>query len=215
MSQLCTCVWASYVALVVKNPPANAGDARDVGSIPGSGKSLGGGNGTTLQYFCQENFMGRGAWQATVHGATKSWIQLSTYAHMCTCVCILFQVLFHYRLLHAIEYSSLCYTVGPSYLFYIWSEVLVAQLCPTLWFPMGCSLSGSYAHGTLQAKILQWVAIPFSKRSSWPRNQTLVSCIAGRFFTVWATRYIYSSGYSETSFIKALLTFYEGSTFMI
>jgi len=54
---------------VVKNPPANAGDA---GSIPGSGRSPGGGNGNPLQYSCLENSMDRGAWQATVHGVTKS-----------------------------------------------------------------------------------------------------------------------------------------------
>ena len=46
---------------VVKNPPANAGDARDAGSIPGLGRSLGGGNGNTLQYSCLENLMDRGA----------------------------------------------------------------------------------------------------------------------------------------------------------
>ena len=66
---------------MVKNPPANAGDARDVGSIPGSGRSLGGGNDTTLQYSCLENSMGRGAWQATVHGATKSWMTECLSAH--------------------------------------------------------------------------------------------------------------------------------------
>ena len=54
-------VQASQVVLVVKNPPANAGDVRDVGSIPGSGRSLGGGNGNPLQYFCMENPMDRGA----------------------------------------------------------------------------------------------------------------------------------------------------------
>ena len=74
MSQLCTCVWASYVALVVKNPPANAGDARDVGSIPGLGRSPGEGNGNPLQYFCLEIPMDRGAWWTTVHEVTKSWI---------------------------------------------------------------------------------------------------------------------------------------------
>ena len=58
---------------VVKNPPANAGDA---GSIPGSGRSPGGGNGNPLQYSCLENSMDRGAWQATVHGVTKSQTQL-------------------------------------------------------------------------------------------------------------------------------------------
>jgi len=60
------------VALVVKNPPANAGDARDVGSIPGSGRSPGGGHGNLLQYSCLKNPMDRGAWQATVHGAAES-----------------------------------------------------------------------------------------------------------------------------------------------
>ena len=70
-------LWILKVALVVKNPPASAGDARDVGSIPGSGRSPGGGHGNPLQYSCLENPMGRGTWWATVHGVTKSWTQLS------------------------------------------------------------------------------------------------------------------------------------------
>ena len=53
---------------------------------------------------------------------------------------------------------------------------------------MDCSLPGSSVHGILQARILEWVAIPFSRGSSWPRDWTWVSCIAGRFFTIWATR---------------------------
>ena len=57
---------------MVKNPPANAGDTRDVGSIPGLGKSPAGGHGKPLQYSCLENSMDRGAWQATVHGVEKS-----------------------------------------------------------------------------------------------------------------------------------------------
>ena len=63
----------SQVILVVKNLPANAGDVRDVGLIPGSGRSPGGGNGNPLQYSCLEDSMDRGAWQAAVHGVTKSW----------------------------------------------------------------------------------------------------------------------------------------------
>ena len=59
--------------LVVKNPPANAGDKRDKVSFPGSGRSFGEGNGNPLQYSCLENFMDRGAWQATVPGAAESW----------------------------------------------------------------------------------------------------------------------------------------------
>ena len=65
-------VWASQVVLVVKNLPANAGDARDLGLIPGLGKTLGGGNGNPLQYSCLENPMDRGAWWAAVHGVAKS-----------------------------------------------------------------------------------------------------------------------------------------------
>ena len=53
--------WASWVGLVVKNPPANAGDVRDVGSVPGSGRSPGGGHGKPLQRSCLENPMDRGA----------------------------------------------------------------------------------------------------------------------------------------------------------
>ena len=61
------------VSLVVKNPPANAGDARDVGLIPGSGRSPGGGNGSPLLNSCLENSMDRGAWWDTVHGTAKSY----------------------------------------------------------------------------------------------------------------------------------------------
>ena len=68
--------WASQVALVVKILPANTGD---VGSIPGSGRPPGAGNGTLVQYSFLEEFMGRGAWQATVHGACKSQTQPSKW----------------------------------------------------------------------------------------------------------------------------------------
>ena len=57
---------------MVKNPPANAGDVRDMGSIPGSGRSPGGGHGNSLQYSCLEIPMDREAWQATVHGVSES-----------------------------------------------------------------------------------------------------------------------------------------------
>ena len=60
------------MALVVKNPPANAADAREAGSIPGSGRSTGVRNGSPLQYSCLEISVGRGVWWATVHGATKN-----------------------------------------------------------------------------------------------------------------------------------------------
>ena len=66
--------------LVVKNPPANAGDVGDADPIPGSGRSPAGGSGNPLQYFCLENSMDRGALQATVCGAAKSWARLGSYA---------------------------------------------------------------------------------------------------------------------------------------
>ena len=60
------------MAPVVKNPPANAGDIRDPGSSPGSGRPPGGGHGDSLEYSCLENPMDPGAWRATVHGVTES-----------------------------------------------------------------------------------------------------------------------------------------------
>ena len=60
---------------MVKNPAASAGDVRDVDSIPGSGRFLGGGHGNLLQFSCLENLMDRGAWQPVVHRVTKSWTE--------------------------------------------------------------------------------------------------------------------------------------------
>ena len=65
--------------------------------------------------------------------------------------------------------------------------ICVAQLCLTLCNPMDCRPPGCSIHGILQTRILEWVAILFSREFSWPRDWTWVSCIAGRFFTVWAT----------------------------
>ena len=76
-------------------------------------------------------------------------------------------------------------------------KVLVAQLCVTLWDPMDCNLPGSSVHGILQARILEWVAMPSSRGSSWPRDWTQVCCIAGGVFTVWATREAQFSLYNQ------------------
>ena len=64
------------MVLVAKNAPANAGDLRDMGLIPGLGRSPGGGHGNSLQFSCLENPMDRGAWRATVHRVAQSWIRL-------------------------------------------------------------------------------------------------------------------------------------------
>ena len=71
-------IWGFPGGIVLKNPPAKVGDTRDSSSIPGLGRSPGGGNGNPLQYSFLENPMDRGAWRATVHGVTKSGTWLST-----------------------------------------------------------------------------------------------------------------------------------------
>ena len=68
------------------------------------------------------------------------------------------------------------------------SESEVTLSCPTLWDPMDCSLLGFSVHGIFQARVLEWVAISFSRGSSQTRDWTQVSCIVGRRFTLWATR---------------------------
>ena len=73
------------VALMVKDPPANAGAVREAGLIPESGRTPGGGHGHPLQYSCLENPMDRGAWQATVCGAAKNWTRPKQFiTHACT-----------------------------------------------------------------------------------------------------------------------------------
>ena len=94
------------------------------------------------------------------------------------------------------------WTSGNSWFTYCWSlawrilsiillacesESEVVQSCPTLCDPMHGSLPGSSVHGIFQARILEWAAIPWSRGSSQPRDQTRVSCIADRRFTFWAT----------------------------
>ena len=85
-------------------------------------------------------------------------------------------------------YTYICICIFFAGAFSLIVKVKVAQLCPTLCYPMYYSPPGSSIHGTLQARILEWVAISFSRGSSSPRDQTQVSHIAGGFFTVWATR---------------------------
>ena len=78
-------------------------------------------------------------------------------------------------------YAKLSQVTGPI----LKSENEVAQSCLTLCNPVNCSLPGSSILGILQARILEWVAISFSRGSSRPRDQTQISCIAGRLFTLW------------------------------
>ena len=127
---------------------------------------IGEGNGNPLQCSCLENPGDGGAWWAAVYEVAQSrtWLKWlsSSRAAWCPCLCTLI-------------YSLLL-------------KVLVAQSCPTLCDPINCSPSASSIHGILQPRILEWVAISSSRGSSQPRDWTLVSCIASRFFIVWATR---------------------------
>ena len=95
--------------------------------------------------------------------------------------------------------------------------MLVAQSCPTLCDLMDYSLPVSIVHGIFQAKILEWVATSFSRGSSWPRGRMWVSCSAGRFFTVWATKEaavtlhlsetpLQSSGYNSSATFNSNMT---------
>ena len=72
--------------------------------------------------------------------------------------------------------------------YWIPMKVLVIRSCPTLCHPMECSPPGSSVHGTFQARVLEQVAISFSRGSSWPRDHIAVFRAADRFFTIWATR---------------------------
>ena len=88
------------------------------------------------------------------------------------------------------------------------SESEVAQLCLTLCDPMDCSLPGSSIHGIFQGRVLEWVTVSFSRGSSWPRDRTRVSvsCIAGGFLPIWATREVppYPWGKPKTGRMCAL-----------
>ena len=88
---------------------------------------------------------------------------------------------------------------------YTWVLSEVAQLCLTLCNPMHCSLPASSLHGILQVRILEWVAISFSRGSSWPRDLTRVSCIAGRCFNLWATREAQYMGFNTRQNINLKL----------
>ena len=109
----------------------------DLGSIPGSGRSSGEGNGNPLQYSCRENPTDGGAQYAIVHGVAKSRTQLSDLTSMYSMVTIV--------------YTMLCYAKS-------------LQLCPTLCDPIDGSPPGSPVPGILQAGTLEWVVISFSKQ---------------------------------------------------
>ena len=128
----------------------NAGDRS---SVPEVGRSLRGEHGNLLKYTCLENPMDRGARQDTVHGVAKSWTRLSNWAWM-----------------HASPREKYIQIhLWTSWVWWVFENVLndvgvlVTWLYPPLCDPMDCSPPGFSVHGILQARILEWVAISFSK----------------------------------------------------
>ena len=83
--------------------------------------------------------------------------------------------------------------------------MLVAQLCPTPWGSVDCSLPGSSIYGILEAKILEWIAILFSRGSFPLRDLTQFSCIAGGFFTIWATFIYFLSLCLNSHFVQCVV----------
>ena len=155
-------IWTSPVAQTVKHPPVTA---RDADSVPGSGRSPGGGHISPFQYSCPENLMNRGAWWATVHGVAKSWTRPSDLSqHKILQFCFLepsspthiFQIHFLGLILVRILQRSRTHRKC------ICCHCLVAQSCSAFCHLMDCCLPDS-VHGVSQARILEWVAISVSR----------------------------------------------------
>ena len=132
-----------------------------MGSVPGLKRSPGGRHGNPLQHSCLENPTDRGAWKATVHGVAKESDTTKVRKHT--------------------QYIHILYSHTSSEDH--WPEdygsfLSPPQSCPTLYNPIEGSPLGSSVHGILQARILEWVAMPFSRGSARLRNRTCVSYIS-------------------------------------
>ena len=163
---------------VSKESTCNARDIGDLGLILGSGRSPGGGNNNPLQYSCPGNPTGRRSlvgyspWESQRVGHAKyKQGQITWTKPIYTNVCFLSSLS-----MIEIEKQGNVEIIPPK----------VAQSCLTL-CESDSSPPSSSVHEIFQA-ILEWIAIPISRGSSQHRGQTWVSCIAGRFFTIWATR---------------------------
>ena len=140
---------------------------RDWGLIPGSGTSPGEGSGYSLQYSCLENSMDKRCLVGYSSWGHKRFGQINVCSSD------------NYNVLKSVLIVIVIYSI-------LFSSV--TQWCPIVCNSVDCSPTGSSVHGILQARILEWVATPFSRGSSQPRNRTWTSCSAGGFFTIWATR---------------------------
>ena len=125
-----------------------------------------------------------------------------TFFYKLTAVCFYLKWYFVHHGLFCINFEFWRHILKyylPWLLSFSWCSLKIYEHPVTLCDPIGYSLSGSSAHGILQARILEWVAIPFSRGSSQPRDWNCVSRIAGRFFTLWAT------GEADTAYLQGKL----------
>ena len=143
---------------------------------------IGEGNGNPFQCSCLENPRDGGAWWAAIYGVAQSQTRLkrlSSSSSICVRHCL--------RSTANVRVCVLSHSVVSD------SDTV------------GCSLPSPSVYGTLQAKILQWVAIPFSRGSSQPRDWTQVSFTAGRFFIIWTTRVAHRANDMMQNKIPALM----------
>ena len=129
---------------------------------------------------------GQGSWYASVHGVAESDMteRLNWTDHISGMILVFWML--HFKPDFSLSSFTFIKRLFSSFsLSAIRMDVVVKLLSHIQLFhdPMDCKLPGSSVHGIFQARILEWVAISFSRISSWPRNQTLVSCLASRFFT--------------------------------
>ena len=149
------------------NDKESASNAGDLGSIPGLERSPGEGNGNPFQYSCLENSLDRGAWWTTFHGVAKSRTQLRDehFISFQWCLTSLHVLICHPCLLVGAMslhvFCPLCTWIVS--LLTVENESEVTQSCPTLCDPVDCSPPGSSVHGIFQARILERVAISFSR----------------------------------------------------
>ena len=157
-----------------------------MGLIPGSGRSLEVGNGNPLQYSCLENPVEGGAWWAAVHRVAQSRTRLKQLSmracigegngNPLQCSCL-------ENPRDGGAWWAAVYGVSQSWTQLKWlssSSSMSTQSCPALYDPMNFSPPASSVHGIFQVRILEWVAISFSRGSCRPRDRTRVSCIVGR-----------------------------------
>ena len=140
-------------------------------------------SGTTLIYFKDRDDLQKWGWGLKPENLCLSPNSATDWLLILRWILNISERLFHFPVMNLINLISQCWCVD--YIFVLCAQSLShVQLCN----PMNCSPPGSSVHGIFQARILEWIAISFSRGSFQPRDRTQVSHIAGRFFTVWATR---------------------------